>query len=282
VLINHKIFVSIFVLFLFLSSCVLNKKDFNDDPENLAHAHHWHKSFINTKFFQIAVFKSDLIKIETQKSLNIYFEGDGAAWRFGGQSPPINPTPLRATLMNLAFIDHRPNVVYLARPCQYLKNDPNCHPKYWGSHRFSEEIITSTNEAIEKLKHDFAVKNLNFIGYSGGAAVALLVAARRNDVTSITTIAGNLDHKTWTALNGLEPLYGSLNPIDDHTKLASIYQVHLIGGEDNVINLDAIKKYKEKYKGSENVQFIEIPNFNHTCCWDQIWPKILKDQKNYY
>lgn len=279
-LINHKIFVSIF--FLLLSSCILNTKDFNNDPERLAHTHHWHKTLINTQFFQIAVFKSDLIKIDTQKNLNIYFEGDGAAWRFGGQSPPINPTPLRATMMNLALLDERPNVIYLARPCQYVKSDPNCHTKYWGSHRFSEEIITSTNEAIEKIKHDFEVKNLNFIGYSGGAAIALLVAARRNDITSITTIAGNLDHRTWTESSGLESLYGSLNPIDYYKDLASINQIHLIGSEDNVINLNAIKKYKEKYKGSQNAKFIEFPNYNHTCCWDLIWPKILKDQKNYY
>ena len=38
------------------------------------------------------------------------------------------------------------------------------------------------------------IKGIHLIGYSGGGAIAVLTASRREDVLSVRTIAANLDH----------------------------------------------------------------------------------------
>ncbi|MBQ8869832.1 MAG: hypothetical protein IJ019_00465 [Alphaproteobacteria bacterium] len=62
----------------------------------------------------------------TQSLVKLYIEGDGHAFNFHGQ-PSADPTPKSDFLKNIAFKDTNPNVVYLARPCQYiLDKNPIC------------------------------------------------------------------------------------------------------------------------------------------------------------
>ncbi|MDD7312777.1 MAG: alpha/beta hydrolase, partial [bacterium] len=49
----------------------------------------------------------------------IYIEGDGHAFNAHGQ-PTGNPTPKGTLVRELAFGDNHENVIYLARPCQYV------------------------------------------------------------------------------------------------------------------------------------------------------------------
>ncbi len=65
------------------------------------------------------------------------------------------------------------------------------------------------NVAIDKLKQKYNSEKLQLIGYSGGGAVVTLVASQRSDVISLVTIAGNLDHQTWTKHHKVSPLTGS-------------------------------------------------------------------------
>ena len=51
--------------------------------------------------------------------LTIYIEGDGQAWLTRTQ-PSLNPTPRNPLALRLAALDKSENVVYLARPCQYV------------------------------------------------------------------------------------------------------------------------------------------------------------------
>ena len=52
--------------------------------------------------------------------VNIYIEGDGRAW-LNKNRPSLDPTPKNSLALKLAEIDPAPNVIYLARPCQYSK-----------------------------------------------------------------------------------------------------------------------------------------------------------------
>ena len=79
-------------------------------------------------------------------------------------------------MRNLAFGDDSPNVVYLARPCQYVEGTI-CSSYYWTVARFSSEVVEAEYEAIKKIVGDNPVI---LIGFSGGAQIAGLVAVSRN------------------------------------------------------------------------------------------------------
>jgi hypothetical protein len=243
--------------------------------EDIARHHGWTKENIKTEKFNMVSFYA--ATLNQHANLTIYIEGDGRAW-LQNAIPPKDPTPMHSLLFDLAMSDSRLNVIYLARPCQYNPQDTNCAEKYWTSHRFSPEVIQSTNQAIDFIKMKSHAEKINLIGYSGGAAVALLAAAYRSDVLSIITIGGNLDHKTWTDKYHLAPLNGSLNPIDFTDALSPIPQYHFVGAEDDITGVELIKSYSDKIQNPSTVKYYVIPKFNHVCCWDKIWPQILNHE----
>ncbi|MBR2299926.1 MAG: hypothetical protein IJ870_05075 [Alphaproteobacteria bacterium] len=69
-------------------------------------------------FFKIASWQKITDKNAPYK---IYIEGDGFAFNAHG-SPTTNPTPKNTFLRQIAFNDPSKNVVYLARPCQYVND----------------------------------------------------------------------------------------------------------------------------------------------------------------
>ena len=56
-------------------------------------------------------------------------------------------------LMNMAAMDKRPNVVYIARPCQYtpMELNPKCNKMYWTDKRLSDDSVAAINEVINKV-----------------------------------------------------------------------------------------------------------------------------------
>jgi hypothetical protein len=52
-------------------------------------------------------------------ALHVYIEGDGFAWKSRTQ-PSNDPTPNNPTGLKLAAADANANVLYLARPCQFI------------------------------------------------------------------------------------------------------------------------------------------------------------------
>ncbi|MBP6700397.1 MAG: hypothetical protein KA135_04085, partial [Halioglobus sp.] len=132
------------------------------------------------------------------QGVTVYIEGDGLAW-VSSRRPSENPTPGDPMALKLALAQPAGNVVYLARPCQYVDTDtqPQCRQNFWTEGRFSEPVIRSTSDALDAIKKHYDSEAVSLIGYSGGGAVAVLVAARREDVRQIITVAGNLDHLEW-------------------------------------------------------------------------------------
>ena len=191
------------------------------------------KSFIykeiSTPEFKLATWQKIT---DTSADYRVYIEGDGYAFNAHGQ-PSSNPTPHGELMRELSFNDTAPNVIYLARPCQYVK-DKACRMEYWTTKRFAPEIIKAEYEAIKKIAGS---KNITLIGYSGGAQIAGLIAVKYPDlkIKKVITIAGNLDHKAWTEYHHLPELIGSLNLADYKEKFADISQIHYIGAKDSII-----------------------------------------------
>ena len=195
----------------------------------------------------------------------IYIEGDGYAFNEKGKAS-IDPTPRSTLVRDLAFNDKSPNVIYIARPCQFIKTEA-CHKKYWTTARFSEEVIDSTAEAIK----DIAGNNdIVLVGYSGGAQVAGLVAVTNHKikVKKIITIAGNLDHEAWTTYHNLPPLSESMN-LRRYKSFDEIAQIHYVGEKDEVIPTALMKR-----PISDRIKIIIVPNVTHYDGWESLLSNI--------
>ena len=257
--------------------------------ESLQHRHTIASLIAKNAGFSLERIKSGQFLLTTYKketknetSLVVYIEGDGFAWkRKNIQSK--DPTPKDPIALKLAAHDPRNSVLYIARPCQYLSQVElnECQSNYWSTHRYAEEVIRSINNAIDREKLNSDINSISLVGYSGGGTVAALIAARRNDVTSLTTIAANLDHVKWTDLHGITPLSGSLNAADYATKIEYISQLHLIGANDKLVPASITEAFKAKANNPEKIKIKIIPEFNHQCCWEEKW-QILLCQNNIY
>ncbi|MFY9477644.1 MAG: hypothetical protein WAQ08_08300 [Aquabacterium sp.] len=124
------------------------------------------------------------------------------------------------------------------------------------------------------IKRRHGASRLVLVGYSGGGAVAALLAARRADVVALVTVAGNLDHQAWTSLHGIRPLDSSLNPIDQAGRLARLRQWHLVGEQDRVVPADLVRAFVARQgSGAQATVIVEL-GFGHACCWAQQWPRL--------
>lgn len=206
--------------------------------------------------------------------LTIYIEGDGFAWTSSSQ-PSRDPTPRNPVALKMALAHSQGNAAYLARPCQYSGARAGyCPQRYWTAQRFAPEVIAAAGQALDALKLRFNARQLTLVGYSGGGAVAALVAAKRTDVVRLITVAGNLDHHAWAQHHGIAPLTGSLNPADECVGLAPIPQVHFAGSEDRVMPPDIVQAFATGFPPSAQVQVRVVTGYGHLCCWAENWAEL--------
>ena len=231
----------------------------------------WHKYTLDTRHF---AHRSYSPAQRQHSHLTIYIEGDGLAW-ISRDKPSSDPTPLNPIALTLALADGRSELAYLARPCQFMQSS-QCQQRYWTSARFAEEVIASTDEAISQLKAQRGAQALTLIGYSGGGAVAALVAARRDDVASLITVAGNLDHQAWSKIHHISPLSGSLNPADSWQELADITQTHFVGAQDTTVPLSVAQSFQRRFPTSHFPKLRLVEAADHHCCWLDHWPELLE------
>ena len=214
-----------------------------------------------------------------KSELVVYIEGDGAAWINRSQVSP-DPTPSNPVALRLAAIDAHLNpdrqILYLARPCQYVSfsDNLNCKSFYWSTGRYSEEVIHSMDVAISQIARQVGAQRIQLVGYSGGAAVALLIASRRRDVTSIRTVAGNVDPEGLNKIQSVSPLASSLNPRNYVEQLSRIPQLYWVGGDDSLITFKFTQGWTNRLS-SGCVALIEIPHVSHTEGWEGAWPNLL-------
>ena len=212
---NRKVL--LLFIFIFLTSCTSIKTKY---PDNFQYV------LIQTKNYTLASWQKIT---DNNKPIKIYVEGDGNAYTVKGY-PTNDPTPKNSVLQKIAFEDSSVNVIYLARPCQFIK-DKNCNQTDWTTGRFSQKIVDNMFEAIKDISGN---NEIILIGYSGGALLTgLIVNQYRNDlnISEWITIAGLLNHTDWTTYFDLIPLKNSL----DLEKIPNIKQKHFLCKKDKII-----------------------------------------------
>ena len=100
----------------------------------------------------------------------------------------------------------------------------------------------------------------------------MLLAARRADVDAVVTVAANLDPEAWTRHHGYEALAGSLSPAGVRPATPGIPRWHLLGGRDRRVP-PAVTRAGAA--GDAHARLLEYPDFDHVCCWRQVWPEVL-------
>lgn len=214
----------------------------------------------------------------TGPTLRAYIEGDGKAW-LTRRRPSSDPTPHEPVAFELASQDRAEAVAYLARPCQFIGDGErrNCVVPFWTSARFSETVIRDMSAALDEAMRVADAHRLELVGYSGGGGVALLVAARRDDVALVVTVAGNLDHAHWTAFHGVSPLRDSLNPVDFADRLQAVPQVHLVSDDDDVIPPSVARSYVGHMADPGPVRVIVVHGVEHDGDWGAPLASVLRE-----
>ena len=197
--------------------------------------------------FQYVPIKTDSYEIATWQKINnpennivhVYIEGDGNSFDVYG-FPTDDPTPRGTLVRDLATRDNFENVVYVARPCQFIMDDI-CKEQDWTTARFSQKIIDAESVVIKQIAKN---KHIVLIGYSGGAMVSGLVLKQnpKLKVDKWITVAGVLNHKKWTEYFGDKALSESLNM----DTLPNVAQVHFVGGRDEIVPYDLAKTWADK------------------------------------
>ena len=207
--------------------------------------------------------------------VTIYIESDGAPWRLPDE-PPADPTPLKPFVIRMAIADESLATAYLSRPCQYLSEAArrDCDPRLWMQARFSNEAVAVTNQAVDQIKASVAAATVNLVGYSGGGAMAALVAARRRDVDCLVTVAAPLDTTAWTDALGVSRLDLSLNPADVAGELSKVRQTHFRGLRDKLVPPATADRFFARAKPA--VALIDKPDFDHQCCWSEEWRELSR------
>ncbi|SFP47086.1 alpha/beta hydrolase fold [Ectopseudomonas composti] len=253
-------------------------------PEDRAHSadrlaakRDWAAQTLEAKPFQLRAY---LPKAAADDTLVIYLEGDGFAW-LTSTRPSADPTPLTPVALQLALAQPSGAAAYLARPCQFIATQPACSRDYWTDARFAPEVVSSLDQAADQLKTRVGAQQLILVGYSGGGALALLLAARRDDVARVVTVAGNLDPQAWTTHHRLQPLKRSLNPADQRLALAGKRQQHLVGGRDRIVPAVLASAFNDAYPPDTPSRVYLLPEHDHACCWARDWPSLwLKLQQD--
>lgn len=225
---------------------------------------------IQTTPFRLRAYR----RVARAETLRVYIEGDGHAWRTIDM-PSDDPTPWAPVALDLAARDPSPGFAYLARPCQYVRGDPACEVSDWTDSRYSETVVRSVDQALDRLKRDAGAQRLELVGFSGGGAIAALIAMRRIDVASLRTVAANLDTAAWIEAHGVSPLVGSLNPADTAPLLANLPQVHFVGAEDSNVGLLVTRAFVTRIGPTRCVRVWVMPGLEHTGDWAARWPALL-------
>jgi dienelactone hydrolase len=245
---------------------------------SLAKEKGWIEAAIDTGPYVLTSFQKKIPPGPQTGILRIYIEGDGNSFTAGGR-PTSDPTPIRPIAFQLALADDSEAVAYLGRPCQYTsdRTAKGCDVRQWTSHRFSDQAVLATDRAVSHLKGKFKADRVVLIGFSGGGAIATLLAARRSDVAALVTVAGTLDHRLWTELHLVNDLTGSLNPVSVAPGLRRLPQVHFVGSDDRVMPKTIAESYMRASGPNAAARLVVVPDADHECCWAEMWPRLLGD-----
>ena len=205
--------------------------------------------------------------------MHVYVEHDGTPW-LDLTHPAADPTPRSPLALELMAEDAGPRL-FLGRPCYFAAiEDLACAPLLWTHRRYSPEVVASMAAALRRFLVPHPFRRVVLIGYSGGGTVAWLMAAQVPETAEVVTVAANLDTDDWTRIHDYSPLAGSLNPALMPSLSPRIAQVHYVGGRDRNVPPCVVQSFA---RGHPEARVIEVPEFDHECCWVERWPKLLEE-----
>ncbi len=203
--------------------------------------------------------------------LHVYLGSDGTPWETPNKIA-TDPTPRNPLMLRLMALDTAASV-YVGRPCYHgFSQSLGCHPRWWTSGRYSERVVESLYSVLIQISKEYGTNEIVIFGYSGGGALAILLAKRLPKVQAIVTIAGNLDIDAWADYHSYSPLTESINPISRFPLREELIQIHVIGDRDKVIP-PHLGKFALKQQA--NSKTIVIADADHQCCWETLWPSLL-------
>ena len=270
--VHHLAIGVVALLMLFsISSCRRTFEHLVQETDNIASSYGFEKVYINSAPFVLNSYQ----KIKNPSGNYVfYIEGDGLAFTRNGISR--NPTPTTHQFLHLAFEDNHDNIIYIARPCQYVPfelNQPCKNNKYWTSDRFSEESVDVIYNAINSIMKD---RKFDIVGFSGGGAIATIIAAKHvAQINSLVTVAGNLDHVAFNDYHKVPHMTGSLNPIDFVDQVRNVRQLHLCGSRDDRVPCLIAEKFNKKLE-SKTSELKVIKGAAHNNGWAPLWKKAVK------
>jgi pimeloyl-ACP methyl ester carboxylesterase len=200
--------------------------------------------------------------------LHVYLDGDGSPWRSRRQ-PAMDPSARDPLVLDLMQRDPSAAVL-VGRPC-YYRDKPACDAGAWTARRYAEDIVARMAAAIEQEIAAVPNSPVTLIGYSGGGALAMLIAPRLSRVEGVVTVAANLDVAAWAADHGYAPLLGSLDPALQPPLPTRIRQYHFFGAEDGNVRAASMLPIARRERAAVEV----VDGFDHRCCWREDWPALL-------
>lgn len=204
--------------------------------------------------------------------LHVYLDGDGIPWHGRGR-PALDPSPRNPLVLRLMAQDGEP-AVYLGRPCYLgVGGRAACRPWHWTHGRYGEAVVASMTAALSRLLEIHPAERVLLIGYSGGGALAMLMAPRLPTVDGVVTLAANLDVAGWADHHGYSRLEGSMDPARQPPLPPLVRQWHWVGEDDREVPPQLV----ERGLSDQPAARLEvIPGIDHSCCWESHWPRLLE------
>ncbi|MGE3319426.1 MAG: hypothetical protein AB7I18_09010 [Candidatus Berkiella sp.] len=263
---RHLIFI-VFLLFCTLS-CSTKQSVIHEAQQN---------GFIQNRYSTPTFLLTTYERVTASHPIcHVYIEGDGNSWKTKHQLSN-NPTPKQPLALQLACHDQHPQVIYIARPCQYtpLALDSSCDPKYWSSHRYAKEVVQAFHATLDQISAKHGTDFL-LIGFSGGASIAALIASDRKDIVGLITVAGDLNHIALNRYHHTTPLTGSLNPMDVASKLKNLPQKHWSGGKDKTVPIFIASQFSKAVNNPSCCHIEILPEAEHHAGWVKKWSEMIQ------
>jgi pimeloyl-ACP methyl ester carboxylesterase len=235
--------------------------------DQLADAAALHREDLPTKPFTITTYARIT---SLNQPIAVYLDGDFLGWT--ATTDPGVPAPAEQALgLRLAALDPSPNVLYIAHPCELTNGDEACDPAALAHGRYASLVMIDINRAIDHFAVPFIHPSLNLVGVSGGAAVAVLLAARRHDVASLRTVAGNIDPLGAARAHAADINDDLIDPLPIAPRIALLPQQHLVGSQDTATPPFLANNFVKALGPTACASVVEFTEATHTTGWEEIW-----------
>lgn len=204
----------------------------------------FNKRTVETEHFSFYTLEKENMK--KGKPLRFYIEGDG------------NPNPKKAIAMEMAQKDTHENIIYLARPCQFIENNVCENKAIYTTARFHREILKEMEELTVYFIKKYKSPTVEFIGYDGGGTIAMLLAPKIPITTQIITVAGLLD-----TADKNNPNIDILNPMQQKDLTAYIPQIHYVGEKDTIAPKRTAERFVGRLKNPRSAKVKTLPSLSH-------------------